>query len=379
MADYERLSDFDFDLPESLIAQHPAARRTESRLLVVAPGSDHFFDARFTDLIDQLTPGDLMVFNNSKVIPARLFGLKASGGRVEILVERILPGNQVLAMLRVSKKPAPGSQIQLIRRADNAHEYEHGDDAATPSDQEPSDVLVPAVTVIGRDTTYDDRFVLQFSESVLDILHQWGELPLPPYIEHKPNQDDANRYQTVYAQTPGSVAAPTAGLHFDEAFLAALDARGIHRAFVTLHVGAGTFAPVRTEDLSAHRMHTEWYELPAETAEAIARAREAGRRVIAVGTTSLRTLESAAIEGGRVTPGQRETDIFIRPGYSFRVVDALLTNFHLPKSTLLMLVAAFVGYDTMRKAYAHAIASKSRFFSYGDAMFCKAHQESASR
>jgi S-adenosylmethionine:tRNA ribosyltransferase-isomerase len=349
--------------------------------LVVAPGIDQFSDARFTDLIDQLTPGDLMVFNNSKVIPARLFGLKVSGGRVEVLVERILPGNQVLAMLRVSKKPAPGSQIQLIRRADDPHEYvdDYGEDEAAPSDQEPSDVLGPAVTVIGRDTTYDDRFVLQFSEPVLDTLHQWGELPLPPYIEHKPNQDDANRYQTVYAQTPGSVAAPTAGLHFDEAFLAALDAKGIHRAFVTLHVGAGTFAPVRTEDLSAHRMHTEWYELPVETAQAIARAREQGRRVIAVGTTSLRTLESAAIGGGLVMPGQRETDIFIRPGYSFRVVDALLTNFHLPKSTLLMLVAAFVGYDTMRKAYAHAIASKYRFFSYGDAMFCQAHQESASR
>ena len=377
MSHYERLSDFDFDLPESLIAQHPAARRTESRLLMVAPGADRFPDARFTDLIDQLMPGDLMVFNNSKVIPARLFGLKASGGRVEILVERILEGNQVLAMLRVSKKPAPGSQIQLIRRGDDTQDHAH--DEAHTRGQEQRDVQSPVVTVIGRDTTYDDRFVLQFPQSVLDVLHQWGELPLPPYIEHKPNQDDANRYQTVYAQTPGSVAAPTAGLHFDEAFLAALDAKGIHRAFVTLHVGAGTFAPVRTEDLSAHRMHTEWYELPVETAEAIAHARKAGRRVIAVGTTSLRTLESAAMEGGLVTPGQRETDIFIRPGYSFRVVDALLTNFHLPKSTLLMLVAAFVGYDTMRKAYAHAIASKYRFFSYGDAMFCQAHQESASR
>jgi S-adenosylmethionine:tRNA ribosyltransferase-isomerase len=314
-----------------------------------------------------------MVFNNSKVIPARLFGLKASGGRVEILVERILEGNQVLAMLRVSKKPAPGSQIQLIRRIDASH------DDPPPQGHGQSDTAGPVVTVVGRDTTYDDRFILQFSESVIDVLHQWGELPLPPYIEHKPNRDDANRYQTVYAQTPGSVAAPTAGLHFDEAFLAALDAKGIRRAFVTLHVGAGTFAPVRTEDLSAHRMHTEWYELPVATAEAIARARQAGRRVIAVGTTSLRTLESAARDGGLVMPGQRETDIFIRPGYSFKVVDALLTNFHLPKSTLLMLVAAFVGYDTMRKAYAHAIASKYRFFSYGDAMFCQAHQESASR
>ncbi len=353
MASYERLSDFDFELPESLIAQHPTARRTESRLLLVEPSASHCVDARFTDLIDQLAPGDLMVFNNSKVIPARLFGQKASGGRVEILVERIIDGNQVLAMLRVSKKPAPGSQIQLIKQSDG-----------------------PVVTVIGRDTTYDDRFVLQFPGSVLDILHQWGELPLPPYIEHKPDQDDANRYQTVYAQTPGSVAAPTAGLHFDEAFLAALDAKAIRRAFVTLHVGAATFAPVRTEDISAHRMHTEWYELPVATAEAIALARQEGRRVIAVGTTSLRTLESAALEGGLVLPGQRETDIFIRPGYSFKVVDALLTNFHLPKSTLLMLVAAFVGYDTMRQAYAHAIAAKYRFFSYGDAMFCKAHQES---
>jgi S-adenosylmethionine:tRNA ribosyltransferase-isomerase len=295
-----------------------------------------------------------MVFNNSKVIPARLFGQKASGGQVEILVERISHDYQALAMLRVSKKPAPGSQIQL-----NA----------------PSGVQGPVITVLGRDATYDDRFVLQFPESVLDVLHRCGELPLPPYIQHKPDQDDANRYQTVYAQTPGSVAAPTAGLHFDEPFLARLDAKGIRRAFVTLHVGTGTFAPVRTEDLSAHQMHSEWYELPVETANAIAQARLEGRRVIAVGTTSLRTLESAAMEGGLVVPGQRETDIFIRPGYSFKVVDALLTNFHLPKSTLLMLVAAFVGYDTMREAYAHAVKSQYRFFSYGDAMFCKAHQK----
>ncbi len=374
MASYERLSDFDFELPASLIAQHPAARRTESRLLLVEPSATQCLDARFTDLIDQLTPGDLMVFNNSKVIPARLFGQKASGGRVEILVERIIDGNQVLAMLRVSKKPAPGSQIQLIKRTDAESSEKRSDSSSLASTS--SGATGPDVSVIGRDTTYDDRFVLQFPGSVLDILHQWGELPLPPYIEHKPDQDDANRYQTVYAQTPGSVAAPTAGLHFDEPFLAALEAKGVRRAFVTLHVGAGTFAPVRTEDLSAHRMHTEWYELPVATAEAIALARQEGRRVIAVGTTSLRTLESAALEGGLVMPGQRETDIFIRPGYSFKVVDALLTNFHLPKSTLLMLVAAFVGYDTMRQAYAHAIASKYRFFSYGDAMFCKAHQES---
>lgn len=354
MTRYDRLSDFDFDLPDALIAQHPAAQRTESRLLVVAPQTSTFQDARFTDLIDQLEPGDLMVFNNSKVIPARLFGQKASGGQVEILVERITHDNQALAMLRVSKKPAAGSQIQL-----NA----------------PAGVQGPLITALGRDATYDDRFVLQFPESVLDVLHRCGELPLPPYIQHKPDQEDANRYQTVYAQTPGSVAAPTAGLHFDEPFLARLDAKGIRRAFVTLHVGTGTFAPVRTEDLSAHQMHTEWYELPIETAEAIAQARKEGRRVVAVGTTSLRTLESAAIDGGLVSPGQRETDIFIRPGYAFKVVDALLTNFHLPKSTLLMLVAAFVGYDTMRKAYAHAVESRYRFFSYGDAMFCKAHQK----
>ena len=354
MIHHDRLSDFDFDLPDALIAQHPAAQRTESRLLVVTPQTSIFQDARFTDLIDQLEPGDLMVFNNSKVIPARLFGQKASGGQVEILVERITHDNQALAMLRVSKKPAVGSQIQL-----NA----------------PAGVQGPLITVLGRDATYDDRFVLQFPESVLDVLHRCGELPLPPYIHHKPDQEDANRYQTVYAQTPGSVAAPTAGLHFDEPFLARLDAKGIRRAFVTLHVGTGTFAPVRTEDLSAHQMHAEWYELPIETAEAIAQARKEGRRVVAVGTTSLRTLESAAIDGGLVSPGQRETDIFIRPGYAFQVVDALLTNFHLPKSTLLMLVAAFVGYDTMRKAYAHAVESRYRFFSYGDAMFCKAHQK----
>ena len=351
-----QLSDFDFELPEELIAQTPAEVRSQSRLLDVH-GEQDLHDRRFTDLVDLLNPGDLVIFNNSKVIAARLFAKKPSGGRVEILVERIGPApNQASALLRVSRKPAAGMRLQLENHED--------------------------VTCLGRDPTHDDRFQLEFSRPVLDVLDDFGQLPLPPYIGHAPTKDDLLRYQTVYAQHPGSVAAPTAGLHFDEALFATLQAKGIQRAEVTLHVGSGTFAPVRDNDLSKHRMHHEWCSLNEETAQKILKAKAQGGRVVAVGTTSLRTLESAGqrasgAAGLKGTPGianlagQWETDLFITPGYQFKVVDALVTNFHLPKSTLLMLVSAFAGYPTIRKAYNHAIVNRYRFFSYGDAMFLR--------
>lgn len=391
-----RLSDFDFDLPLELIAQHPAGERSGSRLLVVNPGATDrsatdvstadpstrnsgthhpkFEDRQFKDLIDLVNPGDVLVFNNSKVIPARLHGTKETGGAVEILVERIVSAHEAMVLLRVSKKPAPGSIIKLTTARANLRSNPTTD---TPSDaptraaaEVTAPINTPTITVLGRDPDHDDRFRLAFDLPVLDVLYAHGEIPLPPYIEHKPNQEDVTRYQTVYAATPGSVAAPTAGLHFDESVLKVLDQKGIKRAFVTLHVGTGTFAPVRSENLEEHRMHSEWCEISEETAHTIANARRAGKRIIAVGTTSLRTLESAAMPGGLVKTGAWDTDIFIRPGYQFQVVDCLVTNFHLPKSTLLMLVAAFVGYDTMRAAYQHAIDQRYRFFSYGDAMFC---------
>ncbi len=368
------LSDFDFALPSELIAQHPAAQRTDSRLLQV---DTDFQDLRFPQIENLLNPGDVLVFNDSKVIPARLFGTKETGGAVELLIERITSPLAAVAMLRASKKPPPGAVIQIHRRAD-AHPHK-GSGAKTSTDTNlPTDS--PKVTVIGRDLDHSDRFLVSFEKPVLEVLSEWGEIPLPPYIEHVPDTEDSIRYQTVYAAKPGSVAAPTAGLHFDEALLQALDRKGVHRAHVTLHVGTGTFAPVRTEKIEDHRMHSEWCEIPESTAQLIAQARREGRRVIAVGTTSLRTLESGAlsplaepppgVSHGAVRPGTWETDIFIYPGYQFKVVDGLLTNFHLPKSTLLMLVAAFIGYDRMRKAYDHAVKNRYRFFSYGDAMFC---------
>jgi len=344
------LSDFDFALPQELIAQEPAASRSASRLLVVG---DPFEDRGFKDLLDLVHPGDILVFNNSKVIPARLKGTKPTGGQVEVLVERIIDTHHAIALMRVSKKPAPGTQILI--------------DAKTET----------TITVKGRSQRSEDLFEIAFDKPVLEILSAHGEVPLPPYIGHAPTLQDRDRYQTVYAQHPGSVAAPTAGLHFDFPMLEALSRKGIHLTEVTLHVGIGTFAPVRTENLDQHRMHAEWCEIPQTTAATIVQARKTGNRVIAVGTTSLRTLESAAIEGdgadGLVRSGNWETNLFIRPGYSFKVVDSLLTNFHLPKSTLLMLVAAFIGYDKMRSAYQHAINARYRFFSYGDAMFCPRH------
>ena len=345
-----RLSDFDYHLPPELIAQSPAAERSASRLLVVPARSNEdtsLNDLRFTDLPTLLRPGDLLVFNDSKVIPARLHAVKDTGGAVEILVERVLDSSTALVMLRVSKNPAAGASLRLQRASAPDH----------------------AVTVLGRDPEHDDRFRLDFRAPVFEVLDSHGELPLPPYITHEPTAQDSSRYQTVYANHPGSVAAPTAGLHFDEAMLQALEKVGVLTARVTLHVGSGTFSPVRSENLNEHRMHSEWCAMTAETAGKIAQAKAAGRRVIAVGTTSLRTLESAAVRSPQWRAAQWETDLFITPGYQFQAVDALITNFHLPKSTLLMLVSAFAGYDRIQTAYAHAIAQRYRFFSYGDAMF----------
>ena len=346
-----RLSDYDFELPEDLIAQHPAAERSASRLLEVNNGA--LADRQFTDLPDLLNPGDLLVMNDTRVMRARFFGQKASGGHIEVMIERIQAdtpnfGRLARAQIRASKSPKPGSRLRLADAFD--------------------------VEVTGRDGEF---FVLALPPNeprdFWQLTEAYGLLPLPPYITHTPDLDDETRYQTVYAAQPGAVAAPTAGLHFDAAIFARLKARGIETATVTLHVGAGTFQPVRVENLDEHVMHQEWYHLPENTVAAIAACRARGGKVVAVGTTSLRTLESAArhqnIEpGGLLHADSRETDLFIRPGYQFKVVDQLITNFHLPKSTLLMLVSAFAGYETMRAAYRHAIEQRYRFFSYGDAM-----------
>jgi S-adenosylmethionine:tRNA ribosyltransferase-isomerase len=339
------VDDFDFALPPELIAQHPAAQRSASRLL---DGTGALpVDRIFADLPGLLAPGDLLVFNDTRVIKARLFGEKPTGGAVEALIERILPGtHEVLAHLRASKSPRPGS---TVRFADGAFEAE----------------------VLGRAGPDDALFHLRFPSDPLALLDAHGHVPLPPYITHADGADDVSRYQTVFADKPGAVAAPTASLHFDEAVLAALAARGVQRAQVTLHVGAGTFQPVRTENLAEHRMHSEWYEVPEATVAAIARTRAAGGRIVAAGTTTLRALESAArTDGasGTLRAGARETDLFITPGFQFHVVDRLITNFHLPRSTLLMLVSAFTGHAHARALYRHAVEARYRFFSYGDAM-----------
>jgi S-adenosylmethionine:tRNA ribosyltransferase-isomerase len=333
------VDDFDYDLPEELIAQHPAPNRTGSRLLRVA--RDGVSDHAFAELPSFLSAGDVLVFNDTRVIKARLFGAKDTGGRVEVLVERVLGAHEALAQVRASHAPKPGARLRLAGTLD--------------------------AEVLARD---GDLFRLRFTrdEPVLALLDRHGEVPLPPYITHAPVAEDECRYQTVYARAPGAVAAPTAGLHFDEPLLDRLHAQGVETAFLTLHVGAGTFQPVRVHDLADHRMHGEWYEIPAATAEAVNRAHERGRNVVAVGTTSLRALEASALATGAVDAGTRETDLFIIPGFRFRVVDRLITNFHLPKSTLLMLVSAFAGMDAVRTAYRHAIGKRYRFFSYGDAM-----------
>ena len=337
------LSDFDFTLPPELVAQHPAPERSGSRLLDgTAPAP---VDRIFRELPGLLRAGDLLVFNDTKVVKARLFGEKTSGGKVELLVERVLPGNQVAAHMRVSKKPEPGATINLV-----------GGDGFR-------------ATLLGRWPDADGqlfRFVLSndAGDDPYTLMERHGHVPLPPYITHTDSAEDAARYQTVFARAPGAVAAPTAALHFDETLLATLDAQGVQRASVTLHVGAGTFQPVKTENIAEHRMHSEWYDVPPATQQAIADCRARGGRVVAVGTTTVRTLESWAASG----LAQGDTQIFITPGFAFQVVDVLITNFHLPKSTLMMLVSAFAGYEHIMALYRHAIAHQYRFFSYGDAM-----------
>jgi S-adenosylmethionine:tRNA ribosyltransferase-isomerase len=333
------LADFDYTLPPELIAQHPLPDRAASRLLHV--DGERLADLAFRDIETLLGPGDVLVFNDTKVIKARLLGRKPSGGKVEVLIERILEPHRALALVRTSHAPRPGSVFEF------------------------GQALGSAVTaeVLGR---HDDFFELRFAEDVLGLLERAGHVPLPPYIEHGDTEEDNARYQTVYAAEPGAVAAPTAGLHFTEDLLARLQARGVQCVYLTLHVGAGTFQPVRVERIAEHRMHSEWYRITDEAAAAINAARAAGRRIVAVGTTSLRALESAA-QDGHVQAGSRDTTLFITPGFRFQVVDRLITNFHLPKSTLLMLVSAFAGMETMQRAYAHAVAQRYRFFSYGDA------------
>ena len=331
------LGDFDFALPPELIAQHPAAERSASRLL---DGSGPEPVARiFRDLPALLEPGDLLVFNDTQVVKARLYGEKATGGKAELLIERVLGDHDVAAHMKVSKKPLAGAALAM-----------QGGFTATLKGRWPD-----ANGPLYRFTLSDDPF---------ELMERHGHVPLPPYIEHGDTAQDVERYQTVFARNPGAVAAPTAALHFDDALLARIDARDVSRAAVTLHVGAGTFQPVRSENLAEHAMHSEWYEVPAATQHAIAEARARGGRVVAVGTTTVRTLESWAATG----QASGETRIFITPGFQFRVVDRLLTNFHLPRSTLLMMVSAFAGYDRIMDLYRHAIAQRYRFFSYGDAM-----------
>jgi S-adenosylmethionine:tRNA ribosyltransferase-isomerase len=334
-----KLSDFDYVLPPELIAQHPAPERSASRLLRVEPTGE-LRDLAFRDLPSLLERRDLLVFNDTRVIKARLRGRKDTGGEVEVLVERVLGGTSALAHVRASKTPKPGRRLAFAQGV--------------------------TAEVIGR---RGELFELRFEAGrpVLDVLAAHGEVPLPPYITHAPGADDESRYQTVYAEVPGAVAAPTAGLHFDEPMLAALKAKGIESARVTLHVGAGTFQPVRGDDIDSHVMHEEWYSIPEAAVNAIAATRARGGRVVAVGTTTLRALESAAASGP-LRALSAETRLFIVPGFRFQVVDRLVTNFHLPRSTLLMLVSAFSGTDLMRRAYAHAVAQRYRFFSYGDAM-----------
>ena len=334
------LGEFDFALPPDLIAQHPAAERSGSRLLDGT--GDEAVDRTFRDLPSLLQRGDLLVLNDTQVVKARLFGEKPTGGKLELLIERVIGPREVVAHMKVSKKPQP----RTVLRMDGGF----------------------TATLEGRWPDEEGAlFRFALSDDPYSLMEQHGHVPLPPYIEHADTQDDVSRYQTVFAKNPGAVAAPTAALHFDEAVLAALDARGVNRTSVTLHVGAGTFQPVKTENIAEHRMHSEWYSIPAETIAAIERTRAAGGRVVAIGTTTVRTLESWASSG----QASGDTSIFITPGFRFRVVDVLVTNFHLPKSTLLMLVSAFTGYERMMALYAHAVRQRFRFFSYGDAMLLR--------
>ncbi|WP_448212738.1 tRNA preQ1(34) S-adenosylmethionine ribosyltransferase-isomerase QueA [Colwellia sp. MEBiC06753] len=345
-----RVSDFAFELPEELIARYPKTDRTASRLMSVNGNDGVIEDGTFTDVLAKLNAGDLLIFNNTRVIPARMFGQKASGGKLEVLVERLLDERRVLAHVRCSKSPKPGSEIILENTV--------------------------KVTMVAR---HGALFELDFShpengdEPVLSILERIGHMPLPPYIDRPDEDSDRERYQTVYNEKPGAVAAPTAGLHFDDALLEQIKAKGVSLAFVTLHVGAGTFQPVKVDEIADHIMHAEYVEVSEEVVAQIEQTKAAGGRVIAVGTTSMRSLESAAKAADEqdklIAPFYDDTDIFITPGFNFKVVDALITNFHLSESTLLMLVSAFAGYDNIMNAYQHAVTEKYRFFSYGDAMF----------
>jgi len=347
--DSVRLDDFDYPLPPELVAQHPPARRGESRLLRLDGPSGRLEDRTFNGLPGLIAPGDVVVFNDTRVINARLFAAKPTGGHVEMLVERVLDDHHALVQMRASKPVRPGTVLQADGGA--------------------------RVTVLDRLGGFH-RVELQGDESVLTLLDRVGKVPLPPYIQHPPDATDAERYQTVYARNPGAVAAPTAGLHFDQAMIDAVAARGAHVLYLTLHVGAGTFQPVRVEQVHQHVMHSEWYSLSAQAVERIRAARASGGRLLAVGTTTLRALEAAAA-AGELVAGSGETNLFILPGYRFRVVDRLLTNFHLPRSTLMMLVSAFGGHDQIRAAYAHAVAARYRFFSYGDAMLIERRDREA--
>jgi S-adenosylmethionine:tRNA ribosyltransferase-isomerase len=344
-------TDFHFELPKELIAQRPTEERSASRLLTLDRLSGEYRDLKFRDFPSLVEARDLLIFNDTRVIPARAFGVKDSGGRVELLLERALSANSALAHVRASKGLKDGAIVRLAAGA--------------------------SARMLGRK---DELFVLEFSCDVLQFFQAHGEIPLPPYIERAGEDADRERYQTVYARTLGAIAAPTAGLHFDESIFAALRARRVPHAFVTLHVGAGTFAPVRAPDIAAHRMHAEYLEVSESTCAAINEVSAAGGRVIAIGTTVVRSLETAAASAAaaaaagaaganRIAPYQGTTDIFIKPGYKFRAVDAVVTNFHLPESTLLMLCSAFVGREALLAAYAHAVGERYRFFSYGDAMF----------
>jgi S-adenosylmethionine:tRNA ribosyltransferase-isomerase len=335
-------TDFHFDLPQSLIAQYPTPERTASRLLYLNRETDEIQDKGFSDIVDLLRADDLLVMNNTRVIPARLYGRKETGGAVEVLIERLLDENKALAFVRASKSPKVNSRLYF------------GDD-------------VVSAKVIGR---HEDLFELQFlgDKTLLAVLNDLGEIPLPPYMTRNPDKDDTERYQTVFAKQHGAVAAPTAGLHFDKALLQKVKDKGVDLAYVTLHVGAGTFKPMRVDNILEHKMHKERIEVPASVCEKIIETKKNGGRVIAVGTTVVRSLESAALSGA-LKPIDDETTIFIYPGFEFKVVDALITNFHLSESTLLMLVCAFANKEQILMAYEHAIKEKYRFFSYGDAMF----------
>ncbi len=341
-----KLSDFNFELPESLIARYPMEKRTSSRLLHLDGKAGDIQHRQFLDLLTLVNEGDLLIFNNTRVIPARLLGKKVTGGQVEVLVERVLDEHRVLAHIRASKSPKPGSQLIL------------------------EDKIHAEMT-----KRHDALFELTFSnpESVLELLESFGHMPLPPYIDRPDEDSDKERYQTVYGEKPGAVAAPTAGLHFDDEMLSALKNKGVNIEFVTLHVGAGTFQPVRVDNILEHQMHAEYAEVPQEVVDAIQTTKASGKRVIAVGTTSVRSLESAAQAAidkkSDLQPFFADTNIFIYPGYQFKIVDAMLTNFHLPESTLIMLVSAFAGRDNIMQAYDQAVAERYRFFSYGDAMF----------